>query len=91
MRSLRLCTHRPCIISTSEVDIFPLLSLPKPALQAVVDAVRGESRSGRYARALDGCSGALDGLRGTCRQLKAEANARTRQVRIAAAAQQSRN
>ena len=52
---------------------FPLLSLPKPALQAVVDVV------GR-TRGIDGDGGALHGLRGTCRLLRAEANACTRLV-----------
>ena len=56
---------------------FPLLSLPKPALQAVVDAVRVQPRSAK--------GGTLRGLRGTCRQLRAEANARTRSVSTLAA------
>ena len=56
---------------------FPLMSLPKPALQAVVDAVRdaGQSRGGE-----------LKGLRGTCRALRAHANAATRRVSVAARA-----
>ena len=47
------------------------MSLPKPALQAVVDAVSRQS---------GGTRGALHGLLGTCRQLREEANARTRCV-----------
>ena len=53
------------------MEQFPLLSLPEPALQAVVDAV---PRQSKYA------AGALAGLRGTCRLPRGEANARTRCV-----------
>ena len=59
---------------STAMEHFPLLSLPEPALQAVVDALRCQST---------GAGGALRGLRGTCRQLKAEANARTRRVSAA--------
>ena len=54
------------------MEHFPLLSMPKPALQAVVDALRCNP---------EGAGGALHGLRGTCRQLRADANALTRHVR----------
>ena len=67
-------TYRCCVpynMSTGTTKC-PLLSLPELALQAVVDAV------------LDAPGGAVKGLRGTCRQLRAEANARTRRVSGAA-------
>ena len=58
------------------MERFPLLSLPEPVLQAVVDALLC-----KYAA----WGGTLRGLRGTCRQLRAEANARTRKVSAAGA------
>ena len=56
---------------------FPLLRLPEPALQAVVDAVRDQPE-------LDD-GGALHALRRTCRPLRSEANARTHTVSSVAA------
>ena len=59
------------------------MSLPDAALQAVVDAVRchKDNSETRYRERSD----ALNGLRGTCRQLRAEVNARTRSVSPVAA------
>ena len=55
------------------MNLSSLLSLPSLAMQAVVDALRCQPTESDKG-------GALHGLRGTCRQLRVEANARTRRV-----------
>lgn len=54
-------------------EAFPLLRLPEPAWDALVDAMRSQQGNGE-------AGGALRGLRATSRKLRAAANARTRHV-----------
>lgn len=63
-----------------------LLSLPPNVLEAIAGALLLDAAAGNAASTrptTSATTGALSGLRGTCRQLRATANMSTRQVRSA--------